>query len=94
MFMAKLLGAMMIALILWLPNTAEAADLKMSIHIGRLEDGTALGELMINGQLVWRLRISSDGAQPAFVRNHPDDSTTVVVPDVENGMFVLKVFND
>ena len=48
---------------------------------------------MINDQLVWRLKVSSDGAQPAFVRAHPE-ATTVVVPDVENGMFVVKVYNE
>jgi len=89
--MAKLFCALLIGLSLLSPASASAAELKISVALSRADDGAAIGELWYNDRVVWRLRIVSDGAQPVAGRS--GGSTTVVVPDMESGMFLLKVYN-
>lgn len=89
--MARLLCAIFIALCLLGSSPASAAELKLNVAVSRQDDGTTTGELWFNDRVVWRLRIAGDGAEP--VSGKGTGNTTVVVPDVSSGMFLLKVYN-
>lgn len=83
---------LVIALLLFVPSFAQAADSKITVHFVRQEDGSAFGELSYNEQVVWRIKVCSDGAEPTASWNN--SKVTVVVPDVVNGMFLVKVYNE
>ena len=89
--MARLFCSLLIFLSLLAPLPASAAGFSMNVAVSRHEDGTATGELWFNDRVVWRLRIVSDGAQT--VSGPAGLNTTVVVPDMASGMFMLKVYN-
>ncbi len=89
--MARIAVIFLLMCALLAPATASAAEFSLSVAVSRQDDGTTTGELWFNDRVVWRLRIASDDAQPVSV---PAGSrTTVVVPDVEGGLFLLKVYN-
>ncbi len=88
--MARILCVLLVFALL-APATASAAEFNFNIAVSRLDDGTTTGELWFNDRVVWRLRIASDGAQP--VTGPAGSGTTVVVPEVAGGMFLLKVYN-
>ncbi|SDF48730.1 hypothetical protein [Sporomusa acidovorans] len=71
------------------PSSVLAADFSFSVNIVR-QDGATCGELWLNDKVVWRLAILADGAKPVFA-NANSANTTLVIPDIVNGMFVLKV---
>jgi len=89
--MTKLVCGLLIGLILLVPSPAVAGELKLNIAVARQEDGATTGELRYNDRVVWRLKLCSDGAQP--VAGQAGGNTTVVVPDIEDGLFLLKVYN-
>jgi hypothetical protein len=86
--MARLVCAALLTLnLLLLPVPAQAASFNMSFS--RQNDGTTIGEFWYNDKIVWRLKICSDGARPVTGQHSP--ATTVVVPDVVNGLFLFKI---
>lgn len=89
--MAKTVCAILLVLSLLAPAPASAAEFKFNIAVSRQDDGTTTGELWFGDRVVWRLRLAGDGAAP--VSGKGTGNTTVVVPDVENGLFLLKVYN-
>ncbi len=89
--MARILSVLLLVFALLAPTTASAAEFKFNIAVSRQDDGATTGELWFNDRVLWRLRIASDGAQP--VTGPAGTRTTVVVPDMEGGLFLLKVYN-
>jgi len=83
-----LIAGLLILLLLW-PSCAAAAAFKMDISIVRLDDGTIRGELWYDNRLLWRVELVADGATP--VTGGPPGTTTSVVPDIVDGMLLLKV---
>lgn len=87
--MRKLLcGALLTLFIIW-PNTVFASSFNMNLHFLRQEDGTACGELWYNDRIVWRLEFLSDGSRPAL--STPNVNTTSIIPDIVDGLFIIKV---
>jgi len=76
-------------LIIICPAGGFAADLNVNVMLVR-QDGATCGELWIDNALVWRLALLSDGAKPV-VYNGNNGNTTLIIPDIVNGMFVIKV---
>lgn len=68
---------------------AYASDWKINLHVTRDTDGSLSGEMWYNNNMVWRLKLQTDGALPAV--SSGDSRVTVLVPDIVNGLFVLKV---
>lgn len=85
----KLLIALMFGVIIFYPSSALAADINFNINIMR-QDGATCGELWFNDKLVWRLALLSDGAKPV-TGGFAGANTTLVIPDIVHGMFVVKV---
>lgn len=90
--MAKFFCALLLALCLLWPAAASAGEAKVNIAFLRQDDGTTIGELWYNDRVVWRLRLLGDGAQPVTGASGP--RTTVVAPDLDNGLFLLKIYNN
>ncbi|SDM66626.1 hypothetical protein SAMN04488502_106155 [Dendrosporobacter quercicolus] len=88
-YMKKLLWILALSLILIWPASASAAGFRVNISIARQADGTALGELRYNEQVVWRLAFSPDGAKPASTGGY--EPATMVTPDIVDGFFVFKI---
>lgn len=81
---------LVVVLVGWSQVTYAAAfDFNVNINISRQNDGTTCGELWYNNQVVWRIAILADGAKP--VSGGSASNTVFVVPDVVNGMFMIKV---
>lgn len=89
--MAKLAALFVLGILLFSPSSASAADFKVNFTVIRQADGATLGELWYNDQVLWRLRLTGDGAQPASTA--APRRTTVVVPDLDSGLFLLKVYH-
>ncbi|MDR3590113.1 MAG: hypothetical protein P4N41_10705 [Negativicutes bacterium] len=89
--MAKFLCGILVGLSLLWPGTVQAADIKYSLSVTRQADGTIFGEVFRNDQVLWRLKVCGDGAEP--VAGTGSASTTVIVPDIVNGLFLLKLHN-
>jgi len=89
--MIRLLCAFLLGLSLLWPVPAHASELKFNITVIRQADGSTVGEVWYNDRVLWRLKLVSDGAQPASAMG--PSRTTVVVPDIDNGLFKLKVYN-
>ncbi|MDU4961378.1 MAG: hypothetical protein E6X17_12050 [Sporomusaceae bacterium] len=87
--MRKRIGLAVILAWLSLTTTAFAADWKLNIHVSPENGGLFSGEMWYNNNMVWRLKIQTDGAVPAISTN--DSEATVLVPDIVGGLFVLKV---
>lgn len=73
------------------PATASAANFDIHINVTREADGIANGEVWYNGNILWRVMLLPDGASPALVM--PGGKTTIIVPEINSGMFLLKVYN-
>lgn len=82
---ALILGVLM----LMYPSAALAADFNFNINLMR-QDGATCGELWFNDKLVWRLALLSDGAKPVSSGLN-GANTTLVIPDIVHGMFVVKM---
>lgn len=89
--MARIFCALLIALGLLWPAPASAGDGKINIAFIRQEDGTSIGELWYNDKVVWRLKLVGDAAEP--VAGTAGTRTTVVVPDIDEGLFMLRIYN-
>lgn len=76
--------------IIGVPAAASAAEF-MSINLAffRAEDGTTSGELLFNNKVVWRIQVLADGARP--VSSSKGGNTTIISPDIINGLFLIKV---
>lgn len=85
----KTVIALMLSVIIFYPSSALAADVNFNINITR-QDGATCGELWVNDKLVWRLALLSDGAKPV-TGGFTGANTTLVIPDIVHGMFVVKV---
>lgn len=71
------------------PSQALASGFTLNIQVMRQDDGTTCGELWYNDRVIWRLAILSDGAKPVSGSN--STATTLIAPDVINGLFLIKV---
>ena len=91
MLVRNMLCAALVGLSLLYAGPAEAGDSRFNISIVRRDDGTTLGELWYNEKIIWRIRVSSDGAEP--VTGQTGAGTTVIVPDISGGQFLLKMRN-
>lgn len=89
--MARILCALFLFFSVFTPVPANAAGFSVNIAVSRQDDGTTTGEIWYNDRVVWRLRLASDGVRPVSGQTGAD--MTVVVPDIENGLFLLKVYN-
>ena len=69
--------------------TAAAAPFKVGFSITRPDDGVVCSELTYNDQVVWRVQLLCDGAKP--VSGGGGGQTTIVVPDIVNGIFMVKI---
>lgn len=87
--MRKRIGLAVILAWLSLTTTAFAADWQLNIHVSPENGGLLSGEMWYNNDMVWRLKIQTDGAIPVISANDPRE--TVLVPDIVGGLFVLKV---
>lgn len=86
----KLVVAILLSiLIMFYPSAVLAADFNLNIAVVR-QEGATCGELWFNDTLVWRLALLSDGAKPVS-DNGSSANTTLVIPDIVHGMFVVKV---
>lgn len=81
--------ALILAIVFACPVPVSAADFNINVNIMRQEDGTTCGELWLNDKVLWRLTILTDGAKPTATGGYAN--TTLVTPDIVNGMFVIKV---
>lgn len=79
---------LMICVLVW-PSNVLAAGFTMNIQITRQDDGTTCSELLYNDKMVWRLTLLADGAKP--VSGSYNATTTLIAPDIINGMFLIKV---
>jgi len=90
--MTKLICSLLIGVgCLLPPGLASAANTIFSVSVTHLADDATVGELIFNGQVVWRLKICSDGAETATAVG--SDNTTLVIPDIVDGLFLLRVYN-
>ncbi|SMD14230.1 hypothetical protein [Sporomusa malonica] len=92
--MQKLIHKVVVTLLLSMmimlyPSSVLAADFSFNVNIMR-QDGATCGELWFNDKLVWRLALLSDGAKPVS-SGFSGTNTTLVIPDIVHGMFVVKV---
>jgi hypothetical protein len=87
--MRKIICILFIVFALVLPNEASAAEFTLNINVVRQEDGTTCGELWYNKKVIWRLAFLADGAQP--VSGSPNKGTTLIAPDIINGLFLIKI---
>lgn len=78
----------LVALTLW-PNQALAAEFKVNINVVRQDDGATSTELWYNDRVIWRVLVRPDAVKPVSTGGYSD--TTIIMPDIVNGMFVLKV---
>lgn len=76
-------------IIIFYPAGGLAAELNFNISVVR-QDGATCGEIWFDNVLVWRLMLLPDGARPV-VRNSNSPTTTLIIPDIVNGMFVIKM---
>ncbi|TWH47005.1 hypothetical protein [Sporomusa sp. KB1] len=88
--MRRLVVSLLLSILIMLyPSSVLATDFSFNIAIVRQEGATS-GELWLNNTLVWRLALLSDGAKPVS-DNGNGANTTLVIPDIVNGMFVVQV---
>lgn len=88
--MVKLFLTLLFGLILLVPAPAQAAEFKLNLTVVRQPEGATVGELWFNDRILWRIRLMSDDAQPAATIG--PSQTIVVVPDIDDGLFKLKVY--
>jgi hypothetical protein len=87
--MSKVICILLVVLTLSWPSQVLAAGFTLNIQVMRQDDGTTCGELWYNDKVVWRLAVLTDGAKPVSGSN--STGTTLIVPDVINGLFLIKV---
>ena len=72
------------------PGMAWAANWGFGLNLLRGDDGIVRGELWLNDRLVWRLELLSDAAEPVSLPEARAPVTTLVIPDMVDGMLVLR----
>lgn len=88
--MRKITISLLLAVLVMLfPAWGSAADLNFNVVIAR-QGGATCGELWIDNTLVWRLALLADGVKPV-VYNGNHANTTLIIPDIVSGMFVIKI---
>lgn len=87
--MRKIICILLVLFSFMWPGHALASGFTMNIQVIRQDDGTTCGELWYNNKVVWRLSVLTDGAKP--VSGSHTAATTLIAPDIINGMFLIKV---
>ena len=87
--MRKVIQILLVLCVLIWPNTVLAAGFTLNIQLMRQDDGTTCSELWYNDKVVWRLALLPDGAKP--VSGSYNAATTLITPDIINGMFLIKI---
>ena len=87
--MCKVICILLMVLTLGWPNQVSAAEFSLNVNILRQDDGTTCGELWYNQKVVWRLVFLADGVKPVSGSYHT--STTLIAPDIINGLFLIKI---
>ncbi len=87
--MRKKIAMIMLLMLLAFPGQAMAAGFNFDIHLSRTEDGTAYTEILYNNRVLWKISLLTDGARPAA--SIGEDDGIIIAPDLENGMFVLRI---
>lgn len=87
--MRKIAAVIIFVVLFSITASAFAADWQLNFQMSVENDGSFSGEMWYNNDMLWRLKIQADGAIPAT--SGKDPKTTVLVPDIVNGLFVLKV---
>lgn len=85
----RVVVSLLLSILIMQPWSVQATDFSFNIAIVR-QEGATCGELWFNNTLVWRLALLSDGVKPVS-DNGNGANTTLVIPDIVNGMFVVKV---
>ncbi|MCX7781403.1 MAG: hypothetical protein N2491_10970 [Negativicutes bacterium] len=88
MNLRKLTALFALLVLLAAPVTAAAAPFKVGLMVNSPEEGVFCSELVYNDQVLWRLQLLTDGARP--VTGGGGGQTTIVVPDIVNGLFLIK----
>jgi hypothetical protein len=70
-------------------QSAHAANFNIYFHFNTF-DGIAVGEIYREDQVAFRLRIAKDGIVPV-ISMQKGNVDTVIVPDIANGMFMLRI---
>lgn len=87
--MRKIAGLAIFVLVLSAHTLVMAAGWQVNFRLSHENGGSLSGEVWYNNDMIWRLKIQSDGALP--VTSGSDPRVTVLTPDIVNGLFVLKV---
>jgi hypothetical protein len=74
-----------------LPVQAAEQEFKLNVSFVRQNDGTTSGELWYNDHVIWRVTLLADGA--GMVTGQTERNTTFIAPDMSNGFFLLKIYN-
>lgn len=86
----RYVAVLLICLLLQLQAAAvSASPYKIGITLTHPDDGVFCSELVYDDQVIWRLQFLADGAKS--VLSGGGSRTTIVVPDIVNGLFLLKI---
>ena len=69
--------------------TVSASPYKVGITLTHPDDGVFCSELIYDDQVIWRLQFLADGAKS--VLGSGGGRTTIIVPDIVSGFFLLKI---
>ncbi|MBP2655068.1 MAG: hypothetical protein H6Q73_2637 [Firmicutes bacterium] len=89
--MARIFCVLIVGIAFLWSSPVKAAEFNFDVSMICLDDGTFCGELKRNSQVLWRVIVFSDGARA--VAGNVDANTTIVVPDIADGWFLLKMYN-
>lgn len=84
----KWISFLLALLVLCLPASAAAAPFKLGIAFTMPESGVVCTELTYNDEVLWKVQLLADGAKPVTTGG---GHTMILVPDITNGLFTLKV---
>lgn len=87
--MCKVMLILFVILGLTGPVQGLASGFTLSVQFMRQDDGMTCSELWYNDKVIWRLALLTDGAKP--VSGSHTTATTLVAPDIINGMFLIKI---
>ncbi|MDL2280537.1 hypothetical protein LJC10_01610 [Selenomonadales bacterium OttesenSCG-928-I06] len=76
--------------VLFIFPSIAVADFSFKINFISENDGWLTSEIWYDNELFWRGTILPDGVKPVF-GGFKDSKTTFFIPDIVNGMFVIKV---
>lgn len=68
--------------------TVSASPYKIGITLTHPDDGVFCSELVYDDQVIWRLQFLADGTKSV---SGGGSRTTIVVPEIVNGFFLLKI---